>query len=221
MIASKSWRWSTSSAVWHRAAPFRSLGPGGPAIPDPVELHPADIFLSRSDTLLGKLIRVFTRAIGERRTEVNHVGVVVEGGDVEKAVVVEALAFVERHPLWSRFGGSRKHQVAVYRPKAISDADVATIVKSAEDDVGQEYGHLMIAAHLLDRLFLGVYFFRRMVRAEDYPICSWVVAWAYQKTGRGFGVPAAAADPDDIWDYIQSHRDEYDEILPLQHLGSG
>ena len=187
-------------------------------MPDPVELQPADIFLSRSETLLGGLIRFFTRAIGERRTEINHVGVVVEGGDLQHAVVVEALAFVRRHRLWSRFGNSPKHRVAVYRPRPIRDDDVATIVRSAEDDVGQEYGWLMVAAHLLDRLFLGVYFFRRLILAKDYPICSWVVAWAYQKTGRDFGVPAAAASPDDIWDYVGSHPDEYEEILPLERL---
>ena len=72
---------------------------------------------------------------------------------------------------------------------------------------------------LSDRLFLGVYFFRRLILAKDYPICSWVVAWAYQKAGRDFGVPAAAADPDDIWDYVTRHPDEYEEVLPLQQIG--
>ena len=189
-------------------------------MPGVVELQPADIFLSRSRTLLGALIRFFTRAFGERRTRVNHVGVVVEGGDVQSAVVVEALAFVRKHRLWSRFGGSRRHQVAVYRPRGMSADDALTIVKSAEDDVGQKYGWLMVAAHFLDYLLLGAYVFRRLIRADDYPICSWVVAWAYQKTGRDFGVPAAAASPDDIWDYVRSHPDEYEEILPLATLGA-
>jgi len=187
-------------------------------MPDPVELQPADIFLSRSETLLGSLIRFFTRAFGESRTKVNHVGVVVEGGDAEHAVVVEALAFVRKHRLWSRFGNSRRHQVAVFRAKGISAEDVTKIVQSAEDDVGQQYGWLMVVAHLLDYLLLGAYVFRRLVRADDYPICSWVVAWAYQKTGRNFGVPPGAASPDDIWDYVRAHPDAYEEVLPLGPL---
>lgn len=185
---------------------------------DPTVLRPADIVLTRSHTLLGSLIRFFTRALGEARTEVNHVGVVVEGGDVRHAVVIEALAFVERHTLWSRYGGSRKFEVSVYRPRDISAEDVAAIVKSAEQDVGKEYGRLMVAAHLLDRLLLGVYLFRRLVPGGDYPICSWVVAWAYARTGREFGVPPAAADPDDIWDHVRAHPDAYEEVLPLAPL---
>jgi hypothetical protein len=187
-------------------------------VPDPVRLQPADIFLTRSHTLLGGLIRFFTRAIGESRTKVNHVGVVVEGGDARTAVVVEALAFVRRHTLWSRYGGSRKFEVAVFRPRDLGAEDVRTIVASAEEDVGQSYGWLMVVAHLLDRLLFGAYLFRRIIRADDYPICSWVVAWAYQKVGRDFGVPAAAADPDDIWDHVRAHPEAYEEILPLGPL---
>ena len=187
-------------------------------MPDPVQLLPADVFLTRSKTVLGSLIRFFTRAFGESRTKVNHVGVVVEAGDARTAVGVEALAFVQKHRLWSRYGNSRRHQVAVYRPLGISTEDVAKIVQGAEKDVGQEYGKVMIVAHLLDYLLLGAFVFRRLIRAEDYPICSWVVAWAYAKAGRDFGVPPAAASPDDIWDYVRSHTHEFEEVLPLGPL---
>src|SRR5262245_43542628 len=64
-----------------------------------VQLEPGDIFFSRSNRFLGKAIRFFTRRIGESRTKVNHVGIVVQGGTPNQAVVVEALRTVERHRL--------------------------------------------------------------------------------------------------------------------------
>ncbi len=189
-------------------------------MPDPAELQPADVILTRSKTLLGSLIRFFTRRFGESRTKVNHAGVVVEGGAAQSAVVVEALAFVRRQRLWARYGNSRRYEVSVFRPRDISGEDVAKIVGSAEKDVGQKYGWLMVAAHLLDWTLLGAYVFRRLIRAEDYPICSWLVAWAYQKAGRNFGVPPAAASPDDIWDYVRGHPEAFEEVVALGPLAS-
>ena len=70
-------------------------------------LQPADIFFTRGTGLLSRLIRFFSRGIGEARTKVNHVGVVVEAGPIEKAVVIEALTRVKRHRL---DGPVRRHQ---------------------------------------------------------------------------------------------------------------
>ena len=67
-------------------------------------LEPADIFLTRGTGIISRLIRVFSRSIGESRTEVNHVGVVVEGGPIDSAVVIEALSKVKRHKLVDQYG---------------------------------------------------------------------------------------------------------------------
>ena len=55
-------------------------------------LKPGDVFLTRGNAFISKAIRFFTCGIGEKRTRVNHVGLVVEEGDVKTAVVVEALS---------------------------------------------------------------------------------------------------------------------------------
>ena len=65
-------------------------------------LEPGDIFLTRSCSLISKAIRFFTRSIGEKRTKVNHVGIVVQRGDIKTAIGVEALSKVVRHTLWSQ-----------------------------------------------------------------------------------------------------------------------
>ena len=66
---------------------------------DQLVLQRADIFFTRGTGLLSRLIRFFSRGIGEARTKVNHVGVVVEAGAIQEAVVIEALSRVRRHRL--------------------------------------------------------------------------------------------------------------------------
>ena len=57
------------------------------------------------------------------------------------------------------------------------------------------------------------------VRMDKYPICSWVVAYAFEKVGASyFDIKPNAAAPDDIWDYIQTHPDKFVEIYPLSFL---
>ena len=40
-------------------------------------LEPGDVFLTRGSSFISRAIRFFTRSIGEKRTKVNHVGLVV------------------------------------------------------------------------------------------------------------------------------------------------
>jgi len=64
-----------------------------------VILEPGDVFLTRGQAFISRAIRFFTRDAGEKRTKVNHVGVVVEAGEITTAIVVEALSRVKRHRL--------------------------------------------------------------------------------------------------------------------------
>jgi hypothetical protein len=50
-----------------------------------VRLEPGDIFFTRGSGLLSRAIRVCTRSFGEKRSKVNHVGVVVEAGGIQFA----------------------------------------------------------------------------------------------------------------------------------------
>ena len=73
-----------------------SAGIGGTSSP---MLAPGDLFFTRGAGFMSAVIRFFTRSIGEARTKVSHVGLVVGGGPIEGAVVVEALSRVRRHRL--------------------------------------------------------------------------------------------------------------------------
>ena len=167
---------------------------------------------------MSRLIRFFTRQIGESRTKVNHVGVVVQGGSLRETIVVEALSTVRRHRLWGRYGPPKRDLVAIYRPLDLSPEQIAKVVGGADAYVGRKYGWFMLVAHLLDWVLQGAYVFRRLAGVDRYPICSWVVAHAYLKAGKAFGVAPGAADPDDIWDYVVAHHTQYACIFPLAPL---
>jgi len=196
-------------------------------------LEPGDIFLTRGCSILSRAIRFFTRSIGEKRTEVNHVGLVVQGGDIKTAIVVEALYKVMRHALWSQYCLPKKDYVAIYRTTNLTAEQVKDIVAEAEKHVGKKYGTCMIVAHFLDWLsgrmlgwllgwqFSDIYLFRRLIPGNKYPICSWVVADAFAKAGKDFGVEVGMATPDDIWDFVVKNTDKYKEIHPLKPLSQG
>jgi len=178
-------------------------------------LEPGDVFLTRSTSLLGRLIRCCTRSFGESRSKVNHVGIVVKAGSMVDAVVVEALIKVRRHRLWEQYGPPKKDHIAVYRATNVLPEEMKVIVAEAEEQVGKRYGFGKILAHFLDWLLIGAYVFRRLTQNGDYPICSWLVAHAYAKAGYDFGTPAGAADPDDIWDFVVTRTDYYRCIVEL------
>jgi len=183
-----------------------------------VVLHPGDVFLSRSTSLLGWLIRMCTRSFGEKRSKVNHVGIVVEAGSINQATVVEALIKVCRHKLWKQYGPPKTDDVAVYRARNVPPKDMEIIVAEAQEQVGKKYGFGKIVAHFLDWLLTGAYVFRRLTQNGDYPICSWLLAHAYAKAGYDFGQPPGAADPDDIWDFVTEKSEYYECIVKLGSL---
>ena len=183
-----------------------------------VALQSGDIFLIRGTGLLGRLIRVCTREFGEKRSKVNHVGIVVEGGGIQDAVVVEALIRVRQHKLWEQYSPPKKNHVAVYRAKNVPPEDIEIIVTEAVEQVGKLYGFGKVIAHFLDWLLTGAYVFRRLTSDSRYPICSWLVAHAYAKAGYTFGTDPGAADPDDIWDFVDKKPEYYQRIVELGPL---
>jgi hypothetical protein len=183
-----------------------------------VELKPADVVLTRGTSRLDRLIRFFTRKIGESRTKVNHAALVVEGGGIQEAIIIEALSRVRKHRLYGQYGGKGNGEVAIYRPVDMPEEGVAEIVRAADRYLNMKYGYFKILLHLLDWFLLGAYVFRRLGKMDPYPICSWLVVYAYNKAGWNFGVPVEEADPDDIWDYVNAHPEKFQCVYPLAPL---
>lgn len=159
-----------------------------------------DVFFSRSDTALGKLIRWAQRAPGEEKSWANHTGLFVETGGFEQAAVVEALGRVRLGPLEGPI------EVEVWRHSGL-DADTRhRITTYAERQVGNKYGWWKLLFHLGDRLlFKGEKKVSSLLRLEKRPICSFLVAMAYSKAGIHFnGFRPEAADPDEMHDFVKA-----------------
>lgn len=189
----------------------------GYEIQPPVKLRAGDVFLTRGDSWLSRAIRFFTRSLGESRTRVNHVGVVVTDGwlrvspkaiaegwmdkEEKEAEVVEAVSSVRCQTLpkgYLRDGTA----VAVFRPQE-SHEDLAKAVKEARSRIGERYGWLLIVGHFLDWCLLGVFAFRRLLASKDSPICSYLVAEAFEEIRASyFGKPPRMVSPDDLWDCL-------------------
>lgn len=182
-------------------------------------LNKGDIFLTRSESLLGKLIRVFTKNIWESRTKVNHVGLIVSDGfNIKNSICIEALRRTKKHNFWKEYGNRKDMRVAIYRAKNLTEDEKDIIIMAANKYVGRVYGYIKILAHLFDWILFNAYLFRRIARVDKYPICSWLVAKCYAKANKDFGIDAGMASPDDIWDFIMANPDKYEEIIPLSYL---
>lgn len=181
-------------------------------------LQPADIFLTRGSGFVSRAIRFFSRRIGEPRTKASHSGIVVEGGLLDQAVVVEALSTVKRHRFMGRYGSKVGTEVAIYRPLNLSHEEQKTVVQTAESYVGRKYGYFQIVGHFFDWFLQGAYVFRRLTRSDKYPICSWVVAQSFAKINKFFSVDPGAASPDDIHDFVTQNPDKYREIRKFTPL---
>lgn len=174
--------------------------------------EPGDIVCVHTKGLISQLIRKFTRSKGEEPTIFNHVGIMVH-----KIHLVEALRRVYVNRL-TRYN-TPSCEILIARRKGLSENQKAILLDKAFDYVGRDYGFLKIFGHSLDCFLTKIFeseisFFRTKVfKMDRYPICSWVVAWCYDKIEINFGVEKERCQPDDIADDILQHnRDKY-EIL--------
>lgn len=169
-----------------------------------MDLRPGDIVFERSPGWIGRVVRWATRGRHEPETKVNHVGLIVSTEGPEGPEVIEALWRVVRRPL-ARMEG----EIEVWSDDWVGTHPREDIVAQALSYVGRPYGWWKIGAHLVDALLtkitgLEIYLARMSLRMDKYPICSWVVAWAYWRghSRYRFGVSPQVATPDDIYDFV-------------------
>lgn len=171
-----------------------------------------DVLLVAGDSKLSKLIEKFERSPDQPPAIVSH-GAVLSGPDS----VIEALTKVVERGFREAYIGKR---VAVFRPVHLGPEKCALVVMKARTYVGRTYGYVKIVAHLGDWLVSkmvgrNVFFFRRLARMDNYPICTWVVGFAYDEVHERFGVPPEVVQPDDIWNYVTRHPERYECVHPL------
>ena len=170
---------------------------------------PADLIFVRSPTDLGKMIRWFQRSRGEAKSWTNHTaGIGLVNNVVEAQTRVISTPFDE----WRQ---GKKFQL--WRTVNLDVSDSSLVASYAESQIGRKYGVLKIIPHALDGLLSKItggspYVFRRILCLENYPICSWVWAYAYHQAGLDFGGDPKRITPDDQLDYCMSHPEKWERI---------
>lgn len=187
---------------------------------------PGDLLLFHGSAWVSSAIRWATQAKGEVETYANHVGGIGYGGRVDgDATDIEALWTAVEHPLSDDQG--REFQawrlMEIHEDgkpvRTITTPDRLLLATTARAYLGRKYGAFKIGLHLGDALLAKVfggspYLFRRLALMDDYPICSWLWAHAYDKAlGYRFGVDPDAAAPDDMHDWCLAHPEEWERIV--------
>lgn len=180
-----------------------------------VELEVGDIVFTRGDSILARAIRWAERGPGEPPSETNHVGVITKAGSLVGAEVTEALWRVTTSPMHKYH---KNGKVAVFRPLNVEDEDLEEIRAEALSHVGETYGWWKLIFHLLARV-TGIKRFKQVFFIDSRPICSMLVALAYEKAGFTFGVSGRSADPDEMMDFCLSHAGKYYPVIyPMQEI---
>lgn len=179
-------------------------------------LERGDLIFVQSLNWMSRAIRFFERKWGEKPSLVNHVaGVVIQADEFTEPAIVEAnMPGVQfRRMSEARWG---RAQVAIFRHANLSPLERLAVAQAALSYEGRKYGFAKIIAHALD-WFLGKRFvFRRLAGMDNMPICSWVWSHAYRRGASVyFGAPANQVDPDDMYDHVVSHPEDWIVIRPL------
>lgn len=168
--------------------------------------EPGDVILTGGNALISRIIRWITQARGQSKTIKNHAGIAVS-----KNTYIEALTTVRRHDYNHLI--NLNTDIEVWRKVDLIDDQKENIVLRASDYVGRLYGPQKIVLHAFDGL-LGkifakdVYLFRKLGFMDRYPICSWVVSYAYDFVGYQFlNKDPKYATPDCIHDHLVESKD--------------
>lgn len=184
-----------------------------------VELLAGDIVLVSGDSAIARAIKALTRSRGEEPTVANHVGIIVHPGKVRDALIGEALERVVVRPLMAYAGCER---IKIIRAINLSDQERWIVANHVAAREGQKYGALKLLPQAIDGV-LGwlsgedTVLARRVSLFPNLPICSYLAGMAYREIGKDFGVPAMAANPDEIDDFGNTSG-KYTTVLDWQVL---
>jgi hypothetical protein len=166
---------------------------------DKAVLQTGDVIHVQNRGLLSNLVRSFSKEDEEDLSWASHSAMVLRVND--EIQIIEALLRTVIRPITAYKG--KKSKLLVWRkPGGIEEEHKLKMVEKAEYYEGKIYGFWEIALHVLDRCLNNSYVFRRLIKDNDYPICSWLVAYVYDRVlGYHFGAPPNAAQPDDLLDH--------------------
>ena len=160
-----------------------------------------DIVFFQDDSFISRSIRLLSRSHNEPKTYASHVGVMYND-----KLICESVERV-------RIGPITGTNYQVFRYTALTDAQKSEIISYCNEMQGKRYGYLKILAHFGDSLLGNRYFFRRLALLKDYPICSWLVAFAFECVAPNFfGIRPNIAQPDCLYDYCVANPELFRKV---------
>ena len=174
-----------------------------------------DLVFTAGKGLLSRAIRWATTDPGEEKSLTNHVGIISKGGDVKEAKIIEALWHVENHSLYGQYHNNGT--VAVFRPLNLTEEQKEIIRAYLLKHVGNKYGWWKLGFHAAAR-FTRWKWIRNLSFLDSRPICSYLVARAFEEAGLSFGMEADGADPDEMMDFCLEHDDKYQIIHLMKRI---
>jgi hypothetical protein len=180
-------------------------GKGGGMIPP---LHMADLILSRSDTLLSKLIRFFEKEqTGDAR--VSHAALAL-GPFHQSPAVIEQLWTMQISPIKKY----ENQKLIIYRNSKWSHVTKHNICVAMMTLMNQPYGLFKIPLNALDAI-TGTFWFTSHLGITRFKTCAQAIAWScYKATGEDnvFGCGWRSVTPDIQDDWCRGHPDVWSRI---------
>ena len=183
-----------------------------------VQIELGDILGYHNPKWLGRAIQWATTGWHEKPSVLSHCGVFVNMGALENVNIVEAL--VPQGVTYRKFidGYENGENCYILKPLNLNDIHRALIANYAYKQINKPYGYFKILGQLIDGTIAkiarvkDVFWFRRIFNSEHFPICSYLVAHAYEEAGLDFGESDNYTNPDEIYDWAEVHPDKYEII---------
>lgn len=175
-----------------------------------VILRPGDIVVTRSNSIISKLIRRFTTKSGEPLSSFSHCELVSTYGLPGTAFAISAdRKGVQERRIADYAGRTCRVYRVRFSDNQVMDANIGyNIVDRARTKLGSKYPVWRLFMHLLDWMLFDAFLFRRIGRSSRVMECSSLVAWAcdpYLSFKLGERVlPWYLVNPDDLADILDS-----------------
>ena len=177
---------------------------------------------AQDDNFINKQIKWWNKALGEPKTKVGHVGMIICSTLIEQTWPEQIASPIDKY----------KNPI-IYRRKNLSENDEVKLSQSAVGDLGKRYGVLNIVKFLISAVFWKVvtlpfymiHCFLDLFRKQRKPwkglelsllqfmlpckniVCSQTVAKYYWDIGIHIGGHWLSATPDRMLDHMENHEE--------------
>ena len=172
---------------------------------------PADIFLYCANDFLGKLINIFQTDKNEPLSIFSHAGLFINDNSIIEATITGVKCNLANKYLYED-----NATIAVYRNNKLTDEQRRNIIIEALKFMNTKYAFYDIGIFFVDNIINRITGNERVLSKHiktRQVTCAELVARAYAIINKYFfDIDCAVCEPDDIYDSIQRHKEDYELI---------